>query len=58
MRISTKAYKNKEEPNKAEGYKNWNKYTRGNQQYIRWYRGTDQQTGRKSSRNYPRWSEK
>ena len=29
------------------------KYTRRNEQYIRKYRGTDQQTGRQNSENHP-----
>ena len=58
MTISTKVYKSKEEPNKAEGYNNWNKkYARGNEQCIRWYKGTDQQARRQSTGNHSRWTE-
>ena len=49
----------KKGPIRADKYHNWDneKYTRRNQQ-IRWYRRTDQQSERQSSRNHPSWIEK
>ena len=51
-RTSQRVRKHKKKTIRAEECNNWNeKYTRGNQQQIRWYRRMDEWSGRQNSRN-------